>query len=239
MCQDGRLYDTEVRFVLRISPHGRREVAIACLVFGALAFGLGSIHLALGVVPLVGIVAIAGFFRDPRRSVPDGAGLLVSPADGKVADIGEVEESEFVRGRAVRIGIFLSVFNVHVNRAPCAGQVEYVRHRPGKFGAAFTAESTRDNESNALGLRTAVGDPILVRQITGAIARRIVCAVAPGDALARGERFGLIKFGSRTEVFVPIEKLRELRVRVGDKVRGGSDVLALLETADSTSGDAS
>jgi len=216
--------------VLRISPHGRREVAIACLVFGVLALGLGSIHLALGAVPLVGVVAIAGFFRDPKRIVPDGPGLLVSPADGKVADIGEVDEIEFLRGRAVRIGIFLSVFDVHVNRAPCAGEVAYVRHRPGKFGAAFTAESTRDNESNALGLRTASGDPILVRQITGAIARRIVCAVGPGDALDRGQRFGLIKFGSRTEVYVPVAKLRELRVRVGDRVRGGADVIALLET---------
>lgn len=213
--------------MIRITSYGRNEVVlfggICLLVAGIFGFLLSAWVVA--AVFVVAFVAVLGFFRDPVRVVPEEPALVVAPADGKVADIEEVDENEFLGGRALRIGIFLSVFNVHVNRAPVAGTVEYVKHRPGRCRSAFTAESTKDNESNALGIRSAGGTPILVRQLTGAIARRIVCASEPGDRLARGEKYGMIKFGSRTEVFLPLASVREVKVQVGDTVRGGETIL--------------
>ncbi len=216
--------------ILRVASYGQREL----LLFGGGLLVLAGIAFFtvpwLAPVPLVGIAAVMGFFRDPKRVAPDGEGLVISPADGKIADIENVDESEFLECPAVRVGIFLSVFDVHINRSPLQGVVEYVKHRPGKFRSAFTAHSTRDNESNALGMRTPEGMPVLVRQLTGAIARRIVCAVEPGESLERGERYGMIKFGSRTEVFLPADRVRELKVSIGDRVRGGETVLGELHT---------
>lgn len=182
---------------------------------------------AVGGLVLAGLFVV-WFFRDPPRVVPPAPGLVVAPADGRVVDVDEVGEDEFLGGPAVRVGIFLSVFDVHVNRAPAAGRVVGIRYRPGKFLNALRAASARENEQLTLRLQETEYPyrRYVVRQIAGAIARRIVCRVKPGDALARGERFGMIKFGSRTEIVLPREAGLRVRVAVGDTVRSGVTVLA-------------
>ncbi len=172
---------------------------------------------------LVVLVWVLSFFRDPERAVPQDRNLLLAPADGKVTDIEAVEEEEFIGGKAIRIGIFLNIFDVHINRAPCSVRVEKITYRKGKYRNAMNPESGRVNESNDLYLlRTEPpGDKLIVRQISGAIARRIVCRVKAGEELAGGERFGMIKFGSRTELYVPAREGLKCLVRTGDKVRAG------------------
>jgi phosphatidylserine decarboxylase len=165
---------------------------------------------------------------------PPGEHLVLSPADGTVVDIAEVDEREFIGGPALRVGIFLSVFSVHVNRAPVAGTVRHLHYRRGRKHAAFRAKAAYANESNSIGLESlhcaGRGAPVrvLVRQIAGVLARRIVCTCRKADRLARGERVGMIKFGSRTELYLPCAAVAGLRVKVGDRVRGGSSVLGVL-----------
>ncbi|MSR58029.1 MAG: phosphatidylserine decarboxylase family protein [Planctomycetaceae bacterium] len=179
---------------------------------------------------------IVWFFRNPRRPIPQEAGVVVSPADGKIVHIEELAHDEFVGGPAVLIGIFLSVFNVHINRTPVAARVIGLRYRKGKFLNALRPESARENEQ--LAVRMEENAPpyrrMIVRQITGAIARRIVCWVKPGDELAAGEQFGMIKLGSRTELVFPREPGLTIAVRMGEHVKAGSSVLAKYEITDRT-----
>ena len=219
---------------------GLAEVVVFTLATLGPAAGLAVVLSGTPAGPLrtAGWVAVAGlvlaglfvvwFFRDPRRAVPPAPGLVVAPADGRVVDIDEVGHDEFLGGPAVRVGIFLSVFDVHVNRAPAAGRVVGISYRRGKFLNALRVASARENEQ--LSVRLQETRPpyrrYVVRQIAGAIARRIVCWVKPGDELARGERFGMIKFGSRTEIVLPREDGLRVRVAVGDTVRSGVTVLA-------------
>ena len=174
---------------------------------------------------------IVWFFRDPRRTIPQGEGLVISPADGTVVLIEEIEHDEFVGGPAVVIGIFLSIFNVHINRSPIRGRVIGLRYRPGKCLNALRPESARENEQ--LAVRIEGNDPphrrMIVRQITGALARRIVCWLKPGDELAAGEQFGMIKLGSRTELVLPRDAGLTVRTKLGEKVRAGGCVLAEYE----------
>lgn len=208
------------------------------LVFGA---GLGGLALVLillawNVHPLFWILALASvlclaevvyFFRDPERLIPDEADALVSPADGAITDMGVIEDADFPGGKAFRIGIFLSIFNVHVNRAPRSARVTEVRYFPGAFLDARHPECGQRNEQLWIDLEEA-GRPMRVKQISGAIARRIVCWLKAGDSPARGERIGMIKFGSRTEILLPADAPREVLVKPGDKVQGGSTVLLRL-----------
>ena len=157
---------------------------------------------------MVGGLMIAGvlaFFRDPHRQVPPDAEVLVSPADGKITDIGPVEDCEYLGGPARRIGIFLSIFDTHINRAPCNVKVENTAYKKGLYKNAKNPYSGRVNESNDLYLARTESpeDKLIVRQISGAIARRIVCHAQQGQELSGGEKFGMIKFGSRTELYVP------------------------------------
>lgn len=169
------------------------------------------------------------FFRDPQRTVPDDPAALVSPADGVITHLEEVADADFPDGRAFRVSIFLSVFNVHVNRLPRAGRVTAVAYYPGAFLDARAADCPRRNEQLWLDLEDACsGCLVRVKQVAGAIARRIVCTVRVGEPLPVGERFGMIKFGSRTEVLVPLRSVLEVKARVGQAVRGGSDVLLRL-----------
>lgn len=184
--------------------------AVAMLVWGA--------HAAAGLL-LVLPVAVLLFFRDPRRAVPTEPDLLVSPADGKVIDIRPAEETG---GGGTRVSIFLSLFNVHINRSPMEGRVEAVRYNPGAFLPAFDDKASARNEQNRVVLRRGERRIEFV-QIAGLVARRIVCRIGVGDEVGRGERIGLIKFGSRVDLYVPAEV--ELAVRVGDRVRGGSTVI--------------
>ena len=177
------------------------------------------------VAAVVGMVALAclGFFRDPERTPPAGPGLVLAPADGRVMRIDEVEDPWV--GRAVRASIFLSPLDVHVNRSPVAGLVDSVRYEAGRFMAAYRDEASELNERCTIALE---GDAtrIGVKQIAGVLARRIVCRVRAGDKLAAGERFGLIRFGSRTDLVVP--RSTEMRVKIGDRVRGGETVMGVL-----------
>jgi phosphatidylserine decarboxylase len=166
----------------------------------------------------------AYFFRDPERAIPQDPGLIVSPADGKVIEIAE-EENKFMEGRARRVSIFLSVFNVHINRIPAEGKVEMVRYFKGQFLAAWDEKASLKNEQTHIGLNCG-RYKLLVKQIAGLIARRIVCKVHEGDACKRGSRLGMIKFGSRTDLFLPLNA--QLKVKLGDKVEGGSSVIAVM-----------
>ena len=187
----------------------------------------------IAAVAVVVFLAFAAFFRNPHRRIPADPTLLVSPADGVVRDIGVVEDFNLppFRGRAMRIGIFLSVLNVHVNRSPAALTVDNVNYRRGEYLDARHSEASKRNEAMTISGMARCGDrefPLAVRQISGAIARRIVCPVKPGRELRRGEVYGMIKFGSRTELYLPVEGI-SVSVRVGDRVRGGESVLATVE----------
>jgi phosphatidylserine decarboxylase len=175
---------------------------------------------AWGVIPLLFAVFFLWFFRDPERAIPAEPGLIVSPADGKVTEVGAVS----VNGKpGTRISIFLNVFDVHVNRSPVSGVIKDVVYRTGKFGNAIGAASAEDNEQNIV---TMEGDGVTVvfKQIAGLLARRIVFNHKAGDTLARGQRVGMIKFGSRTDVIFPGPA--EITVQPGDRVKGGSSILA-------------
>jgi phosphatidylserine decarboxylase len=163
------------------------------------------------------------FFRDPERSCPADNNLLLAPADGRVTEIETIDETSFIKGQALRIGIFLSIFDTHINRAPCNVRIEKITYKKGKYLNAMNPQSGRLNESNELDLvRTnSPKDKLIVRQISGAIARRIVCSAAEGQELAGGERFGMIKFGSRTELYVPVRENAKCLVKIGDKVKAG------------------
>lgn len=163
------------------------------------------------------------FFRNPPRPIDQRPGIVVSPADGRVMDIVTVKEDRYIHGEALRVRIFLSIFDVHINRIPLAGRVEWVEKVPGLFLAAYKDEASQKNVRNYVGLATDWGK-ILVVQITGLIARRLVCWVQPGDNLQTGQRFGLIRFGSCTEVYLP--ETATILVQAGQKVKGGESIIA-------------
>lgn len=169
------------------------------------------------------LVWILSFFRDPHRRCPSDRNVLLAPADGRVTDIELSQEDDFIAGPTLRIGIFLSIFNTHINRAPCHVRVEKITYKQGKYKNAMNPESGQVNESNNIGL-VRTDDPrdrLMVRQISGAIARRIVCRAHRGQQLAAGEKFGMIKFGSRTELRLSAREDATCLVRVGDKVKAG------------------
>lgn len=210
--------------------HGIREMTIAFLVSAAMAAGVWFLYPPLSPIPFGLFFFVLAFFRDPERTPPEGTDTLVSPADGRVTEITEVDEPSYIGGPAVRIGIFLSVLNCHVNRSPWSGTVEYVKYSPGLFLDARHPDSGPKNESNAIGLRDGARDvKLLVRQVAGLIARRIICTVEPKMSVQRGERIGMIKFGSRTELYVPKDRLAGVDVRVGDNVKGALTVLGRLK----------
>jgi phosphatidylserine decarboxylase len=189
-----------------------------------LAGWLGWPFVAIGAAVLT--LFVSWFFRNPARVVPQGPGLVVAPGDGKVIAIEEEFEPRFLKDRSTRVTIFLSVFDVHINRIPCDGLIEDVQYQPGLFLVASKPEATLKNEQNALMIRTSEGAKILCVQVAGLIARRIVCWVSPRDQAIRGERYGLIRFGSRMDTFLPIGAI--LRVAVGDRVKGGETILGEL-----------
>jgi phosphatidylserine decarboxylase len=214
-----------------LTRHGWREMLIGTLVLAVIAWGLGLVFrpLALIVVPV--LIWLFAFFRDPNRRMPGEPSAVVSPADGKVSDITDIEHDELLGGPAVRVGIFLSVFNVHVNRCPCDGRVKQIEYKKGKFVNAMKhGEASGQNESNTIVLTEPKGKRaiVVVKQIVGMIARRIVCTVSKGEFVERGERIGMIKFGSRTELTIAKWLEPKIQVRVGQSVRGAADVIAVL-----------
>jgi phosphatidylserine decarboxylase len=184
---------------------------------------------ALAAIPLLLGAFFLWFFRDPERQIPSAEGAVVSPADGKVTDVSIMA----LNGEpCTRISIFLNVFNVHVNRSPIAGVITDVTYKPGKFGNAMGEVSAQENEQNIVTVRGDSGN-VVFKQIAGLLARRIVFFKKPGDHVARGERVGLIKFGSRVDVMLPVDA--ETKVKVGDHVAGGSSVLAVSQAHSVTS----
>lgn len=185
---------------------------------------LGLYTLALFFLAVTFFVSF--FFRDPERVVPEQEGVVVSPADGKVLEVCITQENDFAAEKMLKISIFMSVFNVHVNRMPEKGRVTNVTYYPGKFFSANLDKASRNNERNAVSLEIGGGRKLVVVQVAGLIARRIICRVQEGDRLSRGQRFGLICFGSRLEVYLPQDCVPA--VSAGDKVLAGSSVLGHL-----------
>ena len=204
---------------IRIAKEGYRFVFTALgLAAAALAVG----WFVVGVVLAVVAAAVAGFFRDPKRVSPDGEGIVVSPADGKVVSVDDVSD-----GAGRRLSIFLSPLDVHINRAPMNGRVADVRYQTGHFLAAYKGKASDENERNAIELVDDAGTTLRIVQIAGFLARRIVCDVGRGDPLKRGERFGMIMFGSRVDLFLPRDATVE--VHPGQRVRGGETIVARLQ----------
>jgi phosphatidylserine decarboxylase len=192
---------------------------IAGLLVLAFAFRW-SVALWIGAVLLFLAAFVAYFFRDPERQIPNDVAAIVSPADGRVMI---VVDEPFAGRAGRRISIFLAIWNVHVNRAPTAGRIEQIEYRPGRFYAAMRARASAENEQNVIHLSTPRGD-LVFKQIAGWVARRVVCWKKPGDQLTTGERIGLIRFGSRMDVWMP--EGVEILVKPGDHVAGGSSILA-------------
>lgn len=182
----------------------------------------------LAPIPAVLLALVVYFFRDPPRSIPQGAGDVVAPADGRIVEVTRLEHDEYLGGPAVRVGIFLSIFNVHINRAPVECRVIRLRYHPGEFLNALNPASLERNEAMWIGLEeeAAPHRRLVVRQIAGLLARRIVCDLRPGQVVARGKQIGMIKLGSRTEMLLPDEPGLEVLARVGQKVQAGATLLA-------------
>lgn len=198
----------------------------------------GLLTLGCWMAGLVGLTCLMGslalfttwFFRNPARIIPQGKNQIVSPGDGTVVAVEQEFEHRFLKEPSIRISIFLNVFNVHINRMPTSGIVQDVVYTPGQFMAANGPEASAKNEQNALMLQRSDGKKILCVQIAGLIARRIVCWVVPGEQVEKGERFGLIRFGSRMDVYLPHNSV--IQVKIGTKVKGGSSILAELSCAE-------
>lgn len=182
--------------------------------------------MALAVLFTLATAFVTYFFRDPERAVPQEEDAVISPADGKVIKIEPVFEHRVLKAPATKISIFMSVFNVHVNRAPLTGRVLKQVYTPGKFFSANRDKASLSNEQNALLMENPEGDRLLCVQIAGLIARRIVCRVSPGDVVHKGARFGMIRFGSRLDVYLP--ETARVNVRVGQKVKAGQTVLGYM-----------
>ena len=196
------------------------------LIIGAAFATVVLAMLGLTTLTLIGLVitfCICGFFRDPDRIIPDEEGIVVSPADGKVILTKITDNSPFYSGQSMKISIFMSVFNVHVNRIPYDGRIKKIDYHPGKFFSANLDKASLENEHNAVFVEMDNAKALSVVQVAGLIARRIICQAQPGDHVIRGQRFGLICFGSRLDVYLPPDI--KLRVNVGDKVKAGTSIL--------------
>jgi phosphatidylserine decarboxylase len=175
---------------------------------------------------LIATLFVAWFFRNPERNIPEEEKAVISPADGKILKVEEVTEDTILKGRFLKISIFMSVFNVHVNRIPYSGRVDSIVYRKGKFFSANLDKASSLNEGNSILVTTDDGQKILTVQIAGLIARRIVCWIEEGMTVEKGQRFGLIRFGSRLEVFLPLDST--ISVKVGDSVKGGETPIGYL-----------
>ena len=205
-----------------LAREGRWHIALAAGAALAVHYFAGPAWAAPFWIVLVFILQ---FFRDPPRQVPDAPDAVICPADGKVIALGEVEDP-YLKRPSKRVSVFMNVFNVHSNRSPVAGKIMERWYRPGKFVNAALDKAALDNERNALWIRTDRGQDVVVVQVAGLIARRILCYVQPGERIARGERYGFIRFGSRVDVYLPLEARFE--VSLGDSVKGAADVIARL-----------
>lgn len=224
-----------------IAKEGLREISLATILLGALGAGAGYFWWPLAIPFAIVWGWVLSFFRDPPRVRTYAPGEVCSSADGTVTEISMLDHHESIGGPAIRIGVFLSLFNVHVNRAPCTGRVRSIVHKPGQYLDARHPDSGIRNESNTLIIEpeAPMPGPVEVRQVAGLVARRIICNVKSGEQMPIGFRFGLIKFGSRTEVILPRRAETQVVVQLGDKVRGGLTILARQPMQSRTEPDAS
>jgi len=206
---------------MKIAPEGYPFVGAFAVITVAVLIFLNPLA---AVVPFGFLLFMLYFFRDPERQLPVAEGFI-SPADGRVLSIVPQFEREYLKCNSMRISIFMSPFNVHVNRAPCDGEVLEVKHTPGSFKAAYRESASLKNENTAMLMKFDSAN-VLVRQVAGFVARRTVCRVAPGTSLKRGERYGMIKFSSRVDIYLPCDV--EVLVRPNDKVKAGETVLAAM-----------
>jgi len=191
--------------------------ALLTLLFGGIGW---KVLMSLGILLTL---FIAFFFRNPRRKIPSLRNIILSPADGRIVHVGECEEGRFLREKALKVSIFMSLFDVHINRAPATGKILEKSYHPGRFLVASVEKASLLNEQNAFVLETEDRFRILLIQIAGFVARRIVCYAKAGDTLRKGEIFGLIRFGSRVDLYLPID-VRPI-VRVGQRVKGGESII--------------
>lgn len=210
-----------MQFRIPLAREGTPHIAGAGVLAAAL---LAFAPWWLAAPALVLAALVVNFFRDPERTPPAGERLVVAPADGRVIKAEVVHDARFLNGQARQVSIFMSPLNVHVNRAPVTGRVRDVRYNPGKYFRAFADKASLDNEQNAVVLEDAAGRTVAFVQIAGFLARRIVCYLRPGMTAERGARCGMILFGSRVDVFLPLEA--ELRVAPGKTTRAGETVIA-------------
>lgn len=218
----------------RIHVEGNRAIVITFLVWVVVIVGINLLwpyqdwwHIAVYVIAIFVSALIVRFFRIPiHRKTTIMENAVISPADGEIAANEIVMEDEYFHEERRQISIFMSIYNVHINFFPFDGEVAYYKYHPGKFLVAFKPKSSTENEHNSIVIKDAQGREVLVRQIAGFVARRIVCDLEPGDASIVGEEFGMIRFGSRVDVFLPVDA--EVNVHIGQKVRGKSSVLATL-----------
>jgi phosphatidylserine decarboxylase len=215
------------------TSYARKEIALTLLIGLAVTAVTGTLWGLSAIVPLVITLVLLSFYRDPPRRIPAGEGLVLAPADGRIVAIERDLPGPDGQGRWLRIMTFLAVYNVHVNRSPCAGRVSGLAYRPGKFVSAVRNEADMSNECNTVTLtpRGPLPGPVYVRQIAGVLARRIVCTVKEGQDVAAGERIGMIKLGSRTELRLPESEDWQVLVRVGQRVAAGKTVLVELRSA--------
>jgi phosphatidylserine decarboxylase len=210
--------------MMKLAPEGYPFI----IVTGVTALFIAFILHLLFALPFIALTAfMLFFFRDPDRSIPGESDLFVAPADGRVILIEEVHENEHINSSVKLVSIFMSPFNVHVNRSPCDGKVRKINHNRGRFIAAYRKEASIKNENIEMVLDTAYGD-VLVRQVAGFLARRAVCRKKEGDTVERGERYGIIKFSSRLDVYLPNDV--DIKVKLGDKVMAGETVLAEIKS---------
>jgi phosphatidylserine decarboxylase len=202
---------------------------ILALAITAIIFNPNGLMITLTILAFSLWIVVLYFFRDPNREVINEPGLVVAPCDGEVVAIEQIREDQYLKGDTIRVSTFLSLFDVHVQRAPLAGSVTFVQHRPGKFLQAFRPEASTQNEYIAMQLETTSGR-ILVKQIAGILARRCINYAQEGDYLQTGQRFGHIKFGSRVDLFLPPDA--EVQIKVGDKIKGGITPIAQLPDQD-------
>lgn len=206
--------------MIRVAPEGKPFIAGAWFIAALLAAFAPWWVIVLWLPIAIWVIA---FFRDPVRTGPRGENVLIAPADGLVVSVTNVDEPDYMKERAQRVSIFMNVFNVHVNRYPASGVVEYRHYHEGRFGHAGTEKASLENEQSTVGMLTARGK-ILVRQIAGLVARRIVTDHQPGTTVEQAERMGLIRFGSRVDLFVPLTA--RVLVHAGDKTVAGTTVVA-------------
>lgn len=217
---------------MKIHKEGYWIIPVAVLIIGllyALLYWLipfAPVQLLLGLAAIIFLVLVVRFFRDPEIAIEIRENVILAPADGKVVVIEETNETEHLHDRRIQVSIFMSPLNVHVNRSPIAGEISYFKYHPGKFLVAWHPKSSTDNERTTIGIKTASGAEIVMRQVAGAVARRICFYSKAGMPVEQGEKFGFIRFGSRIDLYLPLDA--KIKVNMGDISYGGKTVIAEL-----------